>query len=87
MFVKEALRLYPIGNTVVARRCTIATNVCGIDIPLDLAIAVDVMSLHMDAEIWGPKDPKEFYPLRFNFILFFKIFKTFLWASTHLWTN
>jgi cytochrome P450 len=74
MFVKEALRLYPIANTVVARRCTNATNVCGIDIPLGLAIAVDVMSLHMDAEIWGPKDPKEFYPLRLTFkYYFFKI--------------
>ncbi len=64
MFVKETLRLYPIANSVVARRCTNATNVCGMDIPLDLAIQVDVMSLHMDPEIWGPQDPKLFYPQR-----------------------
>ena len=74
MFVKEALRLYPIGNTVVARRCTSATNVCGIEIPLDLSIVVDVMSLHMDPDIWGPKDPNEFYPLRLV-VMFSKYYK------------
>ena len=75
MFVKEALRLYPIGNTVVARRCTSATNACGIEIPLDLSIVVDVMSLHMDPDIWGPNDPNEFYPLRL-FILFSDYYNT-----------
>nr|QUF59379.1 cytochrome p450 CYP3045C2 [Brachionus angularis] len=66
MFIKEVLRMYPIGNSVVARRCTKATNIKSIDIPEDLAIAVDVLSLHYDAEIWGPVDPNQFYPERFS---------------------
>ncbi|CAF0750430.1 unnamed protein product [Brachionus calyciflorus] len=63
-FVKEVLRYYPIGNSVVARRCTKKTSVKGIDIPEDLTIAVDVLSIHFDGEIWGPIDPKLFYPQR-----------------------
>jgi hypothetical protein len=37
----------------------------GIDIPVDLEIAIDVLSLHYDPEIWGPEDPNVFYPQRF----------------------
>jgi cytochrome P450 len=48
----------------VARKCTKATNIKGIDFPTDLTIAVDVMSVHFDPEIWGPVDPNEFYPAR-----------------------
>nr|QVK45585.1 cytochrome P450 [Brachionus paranguensis] len=63
-FVKEVLRYYPIGNSVVARRCTKKTTIKGIDIPVDTPIAVDVMSIHFDADLWGPQDPNEFYPPR-----------------------
>ena len=56
-----------IKKSVVARRCTNPTTVKGIgNIPLELTIAVDVLSIHYDAEIWGPMDPKEFYPPRFS---------------------
>ena len=51
---------------MVARRCTQATRIKNIDIPLDLAIAVDVLSIHYDAQLWGPVDPKQFYPSRFS---------------------
>jgi cytochrome P450 len=30
-----------------------------------LAIAVDVLSIHYDPELWGPVDPSTFYPQRF----------------------
>nr|AHL88987.1 cytochrome p450 3045C4 [Brachionus koreanus] len=63
-FVKEVLRFYPIGNSVVARRCTKKTTIKGIDIPVDTPIAVDVLSIHFDADLWGPHDPNEFYPPR-----------------------
>lgn len=66
MFVKETLRLHPIGNPVVGRRCTIPTKIKGIDIPLDLTISADVLSIHMNPELWGPVDPQEFYPPRFS---------------------
>ncbi|RNA38412.1 cytochrome P450 3A29-like [Brachionus plicatilis] len=49
---------------VVARRCTKKTTIKGIDIPVDTPIAVDVMSIHFDADLWGPQDPNEFYPPR-----------------------
>lgn len=34
------------------------------DIPEGLVIAVDVLSLHEDEDLWGPVDPKVFYPAR-----------------------
>ncbi|RNA34346.1 cytochrome P450 3A29-like, partial [Brachionus plicatilis] len=49
---------------VIARRCTKKTTIKGIDIPVDTPIAVDVMSIHFDADLWGPQDPNEFYPPR-----------------------
>ena len=51
--------------SVVLRRCTNPTKVKGMDIPLDLEIAVDVMSIHYDPELYGPQDPHEFHPKRF----------------------
>ncbi|CAF0926627.1 unnamed protein product [Brachionus calyciflorus] len=63
-FVKEVLRIYPIANSAVARRCTKSTKVKNIDVPEGLVIAVDVMSLHFDKDLWGPVDPNEFYPPR-----------------------
>ena len=64
MFIKEVLRIYPIGNTIIARRCTNPTTIKGIEIPLDMTIAADVLTIHNDPELWGPTDPKTFYPQR-----------------------
>ena len=44
----------------------IPTRIHGIDIPVNLVIAVDVLTIHYDAEIWGPFDPNEFCPQRFS---------------------
>ncbi len=52
-------------KSVVARRCTQPTTIKGLDIPLDMTIAVDVLSIHFDDGLWGPVDPKTFYPQRF----------------------
>lgn len=67
MFIKEVLRMFPIGNFVVVRRCTTPTNIMGIDIPVDLEIALDVLSIHYNQDLWGPVDPNCFYPLRLSF--------------------
>lgn len=64
MFIKEVLRYYPLGP--LTRRCTNPVTIKGINIPLNQGIAIDVLSIHFDAEIWGPIDPKVFYPLRFS---------------------
>nr|UOU03265.1 cytochrome P450 3045C6-3 [Brachionus rubens] len=63
-FIKEVLRMYPIANSVIARRCTEATCINGIDIPEDVSVVVDVLSLHYDVDLWGPVDPNVFYPER-----------------------
>nr|ATW72306.1 cytochrome p450 CYP3045C15 [Brachionus calyciflorus] len=62
LFIKEVLRVYPIGTIV--RRCTNPTQVKGISFGIDDSIAVDVLSIHYDEELWGPVDPNLFYPLR-----------------------
>nr|UOU03273.1 cytochrome P450 3045C1-1 [Brachionus rubens] len=64
MFIKEVLRMYPIASQAVTRRCMKSSRVKDIDIPVGLVIAVDVLSLHFDEELWGPVDPNLFYPLR-----------------------
>ena len=40
------------------------TKIKGIDMPYNFTIAVDVLSIHFDKDIWGPHDVNEFYPLR-----------------------
>jgi hypothetical protein len=52
-------------KSVVARRCTHSTNIKGIEMPVDMTIAIDVLSIHYDDELWGPTDPNQFYPLRY----------------------
>nr|ATW72305.1 cytochrome p450 CYP3045C14 [Brachionus calyciflorus] len=39
-------------------------HIKNIKIPLDLPIAIDVMVIHFDSELWGPVDPNIFYPKR-----------------------
>lgn len=51
-FVKEVLRYYPIAGSIVTRRSTKRTKINDIDIPVDIPIAVDGMSLHFDPELW-----------------------------------
>ena len=51
---------------MIARRCTKATKVKGIDMPLDFVVAVDVLSIHYDPQLWGPHNPNEFHPERFS---------------------
>nr|AHL88988.1 cytochrome p450 3046A1 [Brachionus koreanus] len=68
MFVKEVLRLYPIANSMVSRKCAVDNliiNNGNYRIPKDMNIVVDVLSIHYDSVWWGPVDPKIFYPERF----------------------
>lgn len=53
-------------SRAITRRCTKATVIKGIDIPVDTDITIDVMSLHYDPELWGPEDPDVFCPSRFS---------------------
>ncbi|CAF1121404.1 unnamed protein product, partial [Brachionus calyciflorus] len=62
LFVKEVLRVYPIST--IFRRCTNPTQVKGINFGLNDSIAIDILSIHYDEELWGPVDPNLFYPLR-----------------------
>ena len=66
LFLKEVLRMYPIASPFVTRRCTKETKLKSMNIPRDLVIAVDVLSLHYDPQYWGDVSPDEFYPSRFE---------------------
>lgn len=43
------------------------TRIGELEIPEDLVIAVDVLSLHYDPKYWGKVDPNKFYPERLTF--------------------
>ena len=66
MFIRETLRIYPIAPIVLNRQSTEPFHIDGIGtIPAGTRIAADIYQLHFDPELWGPVDPKEFYPERF----------------------
>ncbi|RNA03299.1 cytochrome P450 3A29-like [Brachionus plicatilis] len=68
MFVKEVLRMYPIANSMVSRKCVVDNLIISngsYRIPKDMNVVVDVLSIHYDPLWWGPVDPKNFYPERF----------------------
>ena len=67
MFIRETLRMYPIAPMVVNRQSTEEFHIKGVGmIPAGTRIAVDMYQLHFDADLWGPVDPHEFYPERFE---------------------
>jgi thromboxane-A synthase len=67
MFIRETLRMYPIAPIVINRQSTEEFFIKGIGtIPVGTRIAVDIYSLHFDADLWGPVDPHTFYPERFE---------------------
>ena len=69
LFIKEVLRMYPIGNSMVSRRCIQENIFIGNDkeyfIPTGTNIVIDVLSIHYNKHLWGPVDPFIFYPNRF----------------------
>ena len=68
MFVKEVLRMFPIANSMVSRKCMVDDlylDEGNYHIPFGMNVVVDVLSIHYDPVIWGPVDPETFYPERF----------------------
>ena len=70
MFVREVLRMFPIANSMVSRKCVVKDMWIDLangsyPIPYGMNIVVDVMSIHFDPVLWGPVDPNVFYPERF----------------------
>ena len=63
MVVDEALRLYPLGHTLL-RKATADDEVCGHRIPAGQIMAVSVWGLHRNPRVWS--DPGEFRPERFD---------------------
>ena len=58
MFVREVLRMFPIANSMVSRKCV---NEEGLHldqgnyfVPKGMNICVDVLSIHYDRTHWGP---------------------------------
>ncbi|CAH1774988.1 unnamed protein product [Owenia fusiformis] len=65
MVFSEVLRLHSIAPPIIARRCTKACTVKGVDIPEGVMVMADSVGLHMDKKYWGPEDPAIFSPDRF----------------------
>ncbi|CAJ0560416.1 unnamed protein product, partial [Mesorhabditis spiculigera] len=65
MVVKEALRLHPLGASVVCRRAGHDLEVAGIKIEEGDEVQIDADSIQMDPEIWG-SDAAEFRPERWE---------------------
>ena len=73
MFVREVLRMFPIANSMVSRKCAIDNfkiDHGNYSIPKGMNIVVDVLSIHYSPVLWGPKDPQEFYPEVSTFLVF-----------------
>lgn len=66
-FIRETLRMYPVTPIIVNRQCDedIILPKLGL-IPKGTRITVDMYNLHFNPDLWGPEDPKRFYPERFN---------------------
>jgi thromboxane-A synthase len=77
MFVKEVLRMNPIANPVIGRRCTKETIINDIKFEVDIPIVLDVMSVHFNQDYWGNIDVNEFRPERFVYFLLVHFFGEF----------
>ncbi|CAF1136767.1 unnamed protein product [Didymodactylos carnosus] len=64
LFIKEVLRMYPIGIAATNRQCEKDTEVCGHKIAKGCIIQPDVYSIHYDSDLWGPEDVYSFVPER-----------------------
>ncbi|KAI6190867.1 putative cytochrome P450 CYP13A8 [Aphelenchoides bicaudatus] len=64
-FIRECLRFHPIAQPVVARRCVAPCRLSNdLLVEKDVDILLDVLSLHVDKEVWGDQ-ADEFWPERF----------------------
>nr|CAD2204231.1 unnamed protein product [Meloidogyne enterolobii] len=61
--LKETLRLCPIANDVVNRKCEETTTLGDITIEKGTYVSADLFSLHRDKKVWG-EDAEEFKPER-----------------------
>ncbi|CAF0825035.1 unnamed protein product [Adineta ricciae] len=64
LFIREVLRMYPVGTKGLTRECNTTTTVCGHTIEKGSIIQPDVFTIHYNPELWGPEDPNIFYPER-----------------------
>ncbi len=67
MFIRETLRMFPIAPTAITRQSTEDFRIKDFGIiPAGTLVAVDMYNLHYNPELWGPLDPHEFHPERFE---------------------
>ena len=67
MFIRETLRMYPIAPTVITRQSTEDFHIKDVGtVPAGTAITVDMYNVHYNMELWGPLNPHEFHPERFE---------------------
>ncbi|UJR29669.1 hypothetical protein I4U23_017217 [Adineta vaga] len=67
-FIKETLRMYPFTQALLDRQ--LYQNSYQIDnhgsISKGTVVIADMHTIHYDTNLWGPHDPREFYPERFQ---------------------
>ena len=61
--VNETLRLYPPATSVIPRRTTEATVICGKAVPPGTTVSVNIQAMHYDPANF--KEPRSFRPERF----------------------
>ncbi len=67
MFIRETLRMFPIASGAINRQSN--EDFCIKDmgvVPAGTLITVDMYNLHYNPNLWGPLDPNEFHPERFD---------------------
>ncbi|CAF1504190.1 unnamed protein product [Adineta ricciae] len=67
-FIKEVLRMYPIGQSLLDRQLYDESYEIKNHGRLKRGTVVvgDMHTIHYDSNLWGPHDPNEFYPERFR---------------------
>lgn len=69
MFIREVLRMYPVANSMVSRKCVQDNFYIGENkeylVPKGVNVVVDVLSIHYNQKLWGEIDVNRFYPERF----------------------
>lgn len=67
MFIRETLRMFPIAPSVITRVSIEDFHLKDMGVvPAGTIFSIDMNALHYDPVLWGPEDPNEFHPERFE---------------------
>ena len=64
LFIRQVLRMYPLIIRAASRECHRRSSIGGHRIERGSVIQPSILTIHFNADLWGPEDPKEFIPER-----------------------